>query len=134
LDHVDLELPNKVVKKRILDGWEIKVWGDIANIPDNDLIHLIQTLGARVIGESTDFTKENYQRVVLIDSIEEVKAKQARKYLAQNQVAILDKEWLLETMCSWTIRKLIRYTPVGISFADLNNIGGYPASMIGERD
>ena len=44
------------------------------------------------------------------------------------------QEWLLETLCMWEVRPLLRYTCAGVTKENLTLIGKYPEAMVGDRE
>lgn len=118
----------------ILRGWEIMIVGEITAIPAQDMVDFLNRLGARHIFEYEDFSKDNVKKAVIVDDFERISDKVARKYLRVNHVAFVDKEWLMETLCSWSVRPLLRYMPFGITRDNVIQLGKYPPQMVGHRE
>jgi len=118
-------------KLPILHGWEIMVMGEIPTIPNSAMAKLISFLGARFIADFNDFSSSaEYRKIVIIDVIADVSAKQARRLMKTKKLAVVDKEWLLETIGGWEIRPLIIHAPTDIEPVELS-LCGYPSDLVG---
>jgi len=109
----------------LLTGWEIMIFGEISDIPAGDLTHLITTLGARHIRQFEEFSRNdaNAVKVVIVDCIGDFPLEQVLKLLRKQRLAVLDKQWMMESIGGWEVRPMFPHVSDGLKEEDILQAG-----------
>ena len=124
-DSFEVELPP------LLSGYEVMVEGELVHLPSLSLNDLLARVGARRVlsVNSFSFTRD-ITRIIIVESAHSYGAEASRRRLRRERLAVVDKDWLLDSISCHCVRPL-RYYTAGISDKELARVG-YSSPLVEE--
>ena len=115
----------------LLSGYEVMVEGDLAHLPNLAVNDLLARVGARRVlaVNSFSFTRD-ITRLIIVNSAHSYGTEASRRRLRRERLAVVDKDWLLDSISSHSVRQLRDYTADGITEQDLTR-AGYSSPLVG---
>ena len=119
--------------KQLLSGFEVLIDGPIEDLNKPNIEDLLFRAGARTVSRVNMFScTAGITRLVLVNSVTEYGQKEVTKMLRSFRLAVVDKDWLLDTVSSHSRRPLEGYTLDIVKKVDLMR-AGY-SGMLTESD
>ena len=120
-------------KKQLLSGFEVLIDGPIEGLNKPNIEDLLFRAGARTVSRVNMFScTAGITRLVLVNSVTEYGQKEVTKMLRSFRLAVVDKDWLLDTVSSHSRRPLQGYTLDTVNKVELMR-AGY-SGMLTESD
>ena len=120
-------------KKQLLSGFEVLIDGPIEGLNKPDIEDLLFRAGARTVSSVNMFSfTAGITRLVLVNSVIEYGQEEVTKMLRSFRLAVVDKDWLFDTVSSHSRRPLQGYTLDIVKKVDLMR-AGY-SGMLTESD
>ena len=120
-------------KKQLLSGFEVLIDGQIEGLNKPNIEDLLFRAGARTVSRRNMFSgTAGITRLVLVNSVNEYGQKKVTKMLRSFRLAVVNKDWLLDTVSSHSRRPLQGYTLDIVKKVDLRR-AGY-SGMLTESD
>ena len=115
----------------LLSGYEVMVVGELVHLPSLTVNDLLSRVGARRILSVNSFTfNRDITRIMIVNSAQCYGIEASRKRLKRERLAVVDKDWLLDSISSHSVRQLKEYT-AGISDKELAR-AGYSSPLVAE--
>ena len=117
----------------LLSGYEVMVGdlveGDLAHFPPLTVNDLLARVGARRVLtlDSFSFTRD-ITRIIIVNSAHYYGTEASRRRLRKERLAVVDKDWLLDSISAHCVRPLKYYT-AGISDKELAR-AGYSSPLV----
>ena len=116
-----------------MSGFEVLIDGPIEGLNKPNIEDLLFRAGARTVSRVNMFScTAGITRLVLVNSVNEYGQKEVTKMLRSFRLAVVDKDWLLDTVSSHSRRPLQGYTLDIVKKVDLMR-AGY-SGMLTESD
>ena len=120
-------------KKPLLAGLEVLIDGPIEGLNKPNIEDLLFRAGARTVPRVNMFScTPGITRLVLVNNVNEYGQKEVAKMLRSFRLAVVDKDWLLDTVSSHSRRPVQQYTLDIVNKVDLMR-AGY-SGMLTEMD
>ena len=120
-------------KKPLLAGLEVLIDGPIEGLNKPNIEDLLFRAGARTVPRVNMFScTPGITRLVLVNNVNEYGQKEVAKMLRSYRLAVVDKDWLLDTVSSHSRRPVQHYTLDIVNKVDLMR-AGY-SGMLAEMD
>ena len=118
-------------REPLLAGFQILIDGDLEGLDTASVEDLLARVGARAVPDrnSFSFTAE-VTRLVLVDSTANIGAKMVGKLLKNYRLAMVDKDWLLDSIGGHCIKPILNYTVNTVQKGDLERVG-YRGALLG---
>ena len=111
-------------RKPLLAGYEILVDGELDNLPRPVFNDLLARVGARRVHSIASFSfTPGITRLIITNSVQTYGVQAAIKRLRRERLAVVEKEWLLDTISGHSLRPLINYVADAISEKQLLGAG-----------
>ena len=116
----------------MLSGFQVLIDGDLEGLDKTSVEDLLFRVGARAVPDRNSFSfTSDVIRLVLVDSTANIGAKLVGKLLRTYKLAMVDKDWLLDTIGGHCIKPIMNYTVNTVQKVDLER-AGYRGPLIGE--
>ena len=120
-------------KKPLLAGLEVLIDGPIEGLNKPNIEDLLFRAGARTVPRVNMFScTPGITRLVLVNNVSEYGQKEVTRMLRSFRLAVVDKDWLLDTVSSHSRRPVQQYTLDIVKRVDLMR-AGY-SGMLNETD
>ena len=117
--------------RHLLAGYEVLVDGELEDLDKPVFNDLLTRVGARRVHSLTSFSfTREITRLIITNSAVTYGAQNALKRLRKERLAVVEKEWLLDTIAGYSIRPLINYISQTIT-EDLLVKAGYSHPLVG---
>lgn len=108
----------------LLAGYEILIDGQLDGLEKGSVEDLLSRAGARAVPDRNAFSfTSGVTRLVLVDSTAGIGAKMVGRLLRSYKLAMVDKDWLLDTIGGHCVRPILPYTLESIRKEDLIRAG-----------
>ena len=98
-------------RKPLLAGFEVLINGPLDGLDKPTIEDLLSRVGARTVPRVNMFScAPGITRLVLVNSATNYGVKEVTKMLRSYRLAVVDKDWLLDTVSSHSVRPLLPYT------------------------
>jgi len=119
-------------REPLLSGFQVLIDGDLEGLDKTSVEDLLFRVGARAVPDRNSFSfTSDVIRLVLVDSTANIGAKLVGKLLRTYKLAMVDKDWLLDTIGGHCIKPIMNYTVNTVQKVDLER-AGYRGPLIGE--
>ena len=120
-------------RKPLLAGFELFVDGEVDGLDKSNIDDLLQRVGARTVPTVNLFScSPGVTRLVLVNSAAVYGAAAGVRMLTRWRLAVVDKDWLLDSLCSHTVRPLRPYTADTVELQQLLR-AGYTGPLVAEQ-
>ena len=120
-------------RKPLLAGFELFVDGEVDGLDKSNIDDLLQRVGARTVPTVNLFScSPGVTRLVLVNSAAVYGAAAGVRMLTRWRLAVVDKDWLLDSVCSHTVRPLRPYTADTVELQQLLR-AGYTGPLVAEQ-
>ena len=120
-------------RRPLLAGFEVFTEGDIENLTKPVFNDLLTRVGARRVHSLSSFSfTRDIIRIIIINSVEVYGLQNTLKRLKKERIAVVEKEWLLDTIASHTVQPLLTYMTQGIEEEMLVK-AGYSYPLVGQE-
>ena len=120
-------------RKPLLAGFELFVDGEVDGLDKSNIDDLLQRVGARTVPTVNLFScSPGVTRLVLVNSAAAYGAAAGVRMLTRWRLAVVDKDWLLDSLCSHTVRPLRPYTADTVELQQLLR-AGYTGPLVAEQ-
>ena len=114
----------------LMSGFEVMVEGDLAHLNTLNLTDLLARVGAKKILSVSSFSfTRSITRIIIVNSANSYGPLATRKRLRRERLAVLDKDWLLDTISSHSLRPMMDYMADGITEKELA-VAGYSSPLV----
>jgi len=115
----------------LFKGFQVFVSGELEGLDRPAVEDLISRTGAKCVADSTAFSfSPSVVRLVLVDSVVGTQGPQQARMLKNMRIATVDKDWLLDSICSHSIRPIYpNHVMEGVNRQDLVR-AGYKAPLL----
>ena len=114
----------------LLSGYEVMVEGDLVHLPSLALNDLLARVGARKVLSVNSFSfTRTITRIIIVNSSQVYGTEASRRRLRRERLAVVDKDWLLDTISSHSLRPLKDHTAEGITEKELSR-AGYSSPLV----
>merc|ERR1712179_394156 len=124
-------------REPLLAGFQVIIF-DYLEAPDISSVEdLLARVGARAVpvediedSFSFSFSYSEFPRLVLVDSTAKIGATMVGKVLKKYRLAMVDKDWLLDSIGGYSIKPILNYTVSTLQKIDLERVG-YRGALLG---
>jgi len=117
-------------REPILSGYQVLIEGQLDGLDKSSVEDLLDRAGARAVPDKNAFSyTAEVTRLVLVDSTAVVGAKLVGKMLRTYKLAMVDKDWLLDTIGGHCVRPILNYTLDTVQREDLKRVG-YTGALV----
>ena len=110
--------------KPLLAGFEVLIEGQLEGLDKSNINDLLSRVGARSVPTLNLFScTAGVTRLIIVNSTATYGAKNVTKMLRSYRVAVVDKDWMLDSVSSHSVRSLLPYTVETIQQSDLVRAG-----------
>jgi len=110
--------------KPLLAGFEVLIEGQLDGLDKSNINDLLSRVGARSVPTLNLFScTVGVTRLIIVNSTASYGAKNVTKMLRSYRVAVVDKDWLLDSVSSHSVRSLLPYTIESVQQSDLARAG-----------
>merc|ERR1719431_468495 len=115
----------------LLAGFQVLIDGDLEGLDTSSVEDLLARVGARAVPDKNSFSfTSEVTRLVLVDSTANIGVKIVGKLLKNYRLAMVDKDWLLDSIGGHSIKPILNYTVSTIQKLDLERVG-YSGALLG---
>jgi len=119
-------------REPLLSGFQFLVDGELDGLDKSSVEDLLTRAGARSVPDKNAFSyTSEVTRLVLVDSTAAIGAKLVGKLLKTYRLAMVDKDWLLDTIGGHCVRSILGYTLATVQKEDLERVG-YSGALVEE--
>ena len=120
-------------RRLLLAGFEVFTEGDVENLTKPVFNDLLTRVGARRVHSLSSFSfTRDIIRIIIINSVEVYELQNTLKRLKKERIAVVEKEWLLDTIASHSVLPLLSYMTPGITEEMLVK-AGYSYPLVGQE-
>ena len=122
-------------RKLLLKGFEIYPATSLDGLDEANIKDLLSRVGAKSVPQVNLFScTPGITRIIVVNSTVEYGAEQVNKMLNNFNLAVVDKDWLLDTVSTHSVRPLLHYTLDSImTRMDLVK-AGYSGPLVDQED
>ena len=117
-------------REPLLTGFEVLIEGELDGLDKSSVEELLGRAGARAVPDKNAFSfTSGVTRLVLVDSTAVIGAKVVAKLLRSYKLAMVDKDWLLDTLGGHCVRPILHYTLDTVQREELIR-AGYTGALV----
>ena len=122
-------------RQPLLKGYEILIQGELDGLDESNINDLLSRVGAKTVPTVNLFScTPGITRIVIVNSTTAFGAQKVSNLLKKYRLATVDKDWLLDTVSTHSIRSLLHYTlDTIVSGMDLVR-AGYSGPLVDQEE